>query len=61
MTLIIPKKSSETLGEIRERLSRLTKRVSPNWWQQLMPDVAATNPATPLSKKPDTGEEDGKA
>lgn len=56
MTMEVPKKDGETLGEIRERVSRLTKRRVPEWWMERFSDDTKVKEGTPLAKEP---EEDG--
>lgn len=56
MTMVVPKKEGETLGEIRERLSRITKRSVPEWWTKQFQSDARVKDGTPLAREP---EEDG--
>lgn len=52
MTLIVPKKEGETIGEIRERASRIVKRKTPQWWAELFPAEAKVKGDTPLARRP---------
>jgi hypothetical protein len=58
MTIVIPKKENETLGEIRERVSRLTKREAPDWWQKKFLSLNEPAPGTPTAKEPPPEKED---
>jgi|694.fasta_scaffold20519_3 hypothetical protein len=58
MTMIVPKKEDETRGEVRERVSRITKRQVPDWWAKAFPSDATVKGKTPLARKPDEEEKD---
>jgi hypothetical protein len=59
MTMIGPKREEETLGEIRERVTRITGRRVPDWWAKEFPAGEKVGEGTPVAKTPETGEEDG--
>lgn len=53
MTMVVPEEDGETLGEVRERLSRITKRRVPEWWTRRFSSDAKIKDSTPLAKKPE--------